>query len=253
MRAVNLIPEDERRGAGGAAGRSGGAVYVVLGLLAMLVVIATTYALQHRSLAPKRTELSLVQARAAQTESRATELASYTQFAALRAAREQTVTSLAKSRFDWAHSLQEIARVVPNHVWLTSLKATVTPGVALTSSGGGTTAALRGALPVPAIEVLGCTTDQDNVAQMLTRMRLVDGVTRVALQSSTKGQSTGGGGGGSASSSSSDCRLGHENFPQFALVMFFDAATGAVPTTAPGSLPVSTISPAWPATPKATP
>ena len=39
MRAVNLIPADERRGAGGIAGRSGGVVYVLVGGLAVLVAL----------------------------------------------------------------------------------------------------------------------------------------------------------------------------------------------------------------------
>ena len=116
MRAINLIPEGERRGAGGAAGRSGGAAYVLLGLLGVLLLVATAYTLQHRSLNAKRTELSKIEATALTSESRAGELASFTQFATLRAKRVETVKGLAGSRFDWAHSLREIARVVPANV-----------------------------------------------------------------------------------------------------------------------------------------
>ena len=39
MRAVNLIPAEQRRGAGGLAGRTGGVVYVVLGMLVVLVAL----------------------------------------------------------------------------------------------------------------------------------------------------------------------------------------------------------------------
>ena len=43
MRAVNLIPTDQQRGAGGAAGKSGGGAYIFLGALALLVVLAAGY------------------------------------------------------------------------------------------------------------------------------------------------------------------------------------------------------------------
>lgn len=233
MRAINLIPSDERRGAGGAGGRSGGAAYVLLGLLAVLVVVVASYTLQKRSVSEKRTELATLETRAAGTEARAVELASFVQFAGLRAARTQTISSLAASRFDWSHAVREVSRVVPPNVWLTSLQGTVSPGVALKAAAAGPTGALRSALSVPAIEIVGCTTNQDSVARMLSRMRLVDGVIRVALQASTKGEDTGksGGGGGGGG----DCRQGNARYPQFALVVYFDQAVGAVPTAAPGA------------------
>ena len=34
MKAINLVPSDQQRGAGGRAGRSGGAAYALVGLLA---------------------------------------------------------------------------------------------------------------------------------------------------------------------------------------------------------------------------
>ena len=43
MKAVNLIPADQRGGASVGAGRSEGAVYAVLGLLAGLALLAFLY------------------------------------------------------------------------------------------------------------------------------------------------------------------------------------------------------------------
>ena len=228
MQAVNLIPSGERRGAGGAGGRSGGAAYVLLGLLAVLVLIASAVTVQKRSLADKRAELASVEAQAAGQEARAASLASFASFAALSQTRRQTVASLAAGRFDWPHALREVARVVPANVWLTGLQGTVAPGVALKSTAVAQTASLRAALPVPAVELVGCTTDQDSVARMIVRMRLLDGVTRVALQSSEKGEASGRT--GAAGDGGGDCRQGSARFPQFALVVFFDEAVGAVPT-----------------------
>jgi Tfp pilus assembly protein PilN len=232
MRAINLIPEQERRGAGGAAGRSGGAAFVLLGLLAVMVAVVAAYTLQHRMVVEKRSELARTEAHVAQNEALAGQLASYVQFAALRVRRTQTVAGLAASRFDWAHSLREVARVIPSDAWLTSMQGTVAPGVTLKAGGAGAVGGLRSAIASPAIELVGCATGQDAVAGMLTRMRLVDGVSRVAMQSSVKGDLTKA---GSGAGPSGDCRRGRARYPQFALVIFFDRAAGAVPTAAPGA------------------
>ena len=223
MRAVNLIPSEERKGAGGAAGRSGGAAYVLLAVLAVLVVLAGAYTVQKSSVNDKRSQLARVEAQASAAEARAGSLSAFTAFSGLRATRTETIFSLASSRFDWSHALEELARVIPSDVSLTTLNASVAPGV---GGGGGGASGLRGSLPLPAIEMNGCTSSQVSVARMLKRMRLIDGVTRVALQSSVKPDTAGGAGaapgGGCAASSARE--------PSFALVVFFDPAVGAVPT-----------------------
>jgi Tfp pilus assembly protein PilN len=228
MRAVNLIPEDERRGAGGAAGRSGGAAYLLLGGLAIVVIMLAAFTLTGRTVSDRKTELARVERDAQAAEARAAQLQAYTTFASLRAKRVETVKSIASSRFDWSHAMHEIARVVPNDVWLTDLRGTVTPSVSLQSGAGGGAGSLRGALPNPAVELNGCTTSQDEVARMMTRMRLIDGVTRVALQESSKADESGGGG----SAGGGDCRYGSAKFPKFALVVFFDQVAAPAPAAA---------------------
>lgn len=252
MRAINLIPAEEQRGAGGVAGRSGGAAYVLVGVLVVLVALVSLLTLQKGTLSDKQSALVVVEAQAVASERRAGDLAAFTRFAGLRDARVQTVTSLAGSRFDWSHALGEVARTIPANVWLTGLQGTVAPGVALKTSAATQTSTLRGALPVPAIEMVGCTTDQRSVAGLLTRMRLIDGVTRVSLQSSVEGEQESDGGGGTGED---DCRRGRARFPQFGLVVFFDRGAGAVPTTTAASRRVSasTLSPTAVPTAGATP
>ncbi len=253
MRAVNLVPAEERRGAGGAGGRSGGAAYVLLGLLAVLVVVVSFYTLEKRSVSQKRSEIATLETRAADAEAQAAGLASFTQFAGLREKRTQTVTSLAASRFDWAHAMHEVARVIPPNVWLTGLQGTVTPGVTLKTAAASQTSSLRSALAVPAVELVGCTTDQPSVARMIARMRLIDGVTRVALQSSVKAE-VAATGGGAAAAGGDDCRQGVARFPQFALVVYFDQVAGAVPIAVRGvrRVAVSKVTPSGATGPAAT-
>lgn len=235
MRAVNLVPAEERRGAGG-PGRSGLGAHAVLGVLAMLVVLMGAHVATSRSVSAKQAELAQVRQEAVQVQGQSERLDAYTRFAALRAKRVTTVRSLAASRFDWAHAMREVARVIPRNAWLTRMTGTTSPSVNLEGAGG-QTGSLRSAVQAPAVEISGCTTSQAGVARMITRMRLVDGVRRVALASSEKAEGSGGDGSGGG-----DCRNGSARFPKFDLVVFFDPpaaapATGAARANAAGGTP----------------
>ena len=252
MRAVNLIPVEERRGGSGGAGKTGGAVYGVLGALGIMVILASAWAVSGKAVKDRQAELTKIQGEVQAAETRAGELAPYTQFATLRAKRVQTVRDLAASRFNWAHALREVARTVPDNAWLTSLTGTIAPGSgAAGTGGGGSTGQLRQALSAPAIQVVGCTTSQRSVAKVLAAMRQIDGVQRVALASSEKVDTAGGGGGGGGGSSATggDCRNGHDRFPQFELVVFFQtppSAAAATPSATPAAAGATPTTPASP-------
>jgi Tfp pilus assembly protein PilN len=246
MRAVNLIPTDQQRGAGGAAGKSGGGAYILLGVLVLLVVLASAYVVSNKSVKDKETQLADVSAQVTAAEAKAQSLTSYTKFASIRQKRVDTVSQLAASRFDWAHALREVARVLPENAWLTSLTATTSTSVSV-GTGGST---LRGALNVPAIQVQGCTTSQSSVAKLIARLRLIDGVQRVTLEDSTKGQqSATTGDSAPTAGGTGDCRGGHAKFPIFNVDVFFEqgstaaGVTGATATgTASSTTPASTSS-----------
>lgn len=241
MRAVNLVPADQRRGGIGAPGRSGSGVYVLLGALAVMVVAAAAYVLVSNSVTSRKSELATVNRDAAEAQARAAALRPYKDFATLSQLRVATVSQLAASRFDWERVMRQLSRALPGNVWLTSVVGTVAPGVALDGSSSGNTGSLRSALQVPAVEIVGCTESQAEVSRVMARLRLMHGVTRVSLASSEKTDSTGGsaaapapgsGGGGA----STDCRNGNVRFPQFQLVVFFEgAAAPRASSPAPGS------------------
>jgi Tfp pilus assembly protein PilN len=225
MRAVNLIPVGERRGV---STSSGLASYVALGLLALVVAMSAAYTLTNRSLGDRRQQLAAVQARATAIEGQAQALGGYTNFASLRQKRSETIRSLAASRFDWSHTLHEVARTIPADAWLTSMRGTVSPNA---SAEGGGSDPLRTALPGPALELIGCTTSHDKVAEVISNLRRVDGVQRVSLSSSVKvagGAGAGGGAGG-------DCRHGSAHYPQFSMTLFF--ATPSASAAAKGTTP----------------
>jgi len=252
MRAVNLIPTDQQRGAGGAAGKSGGGAYILLGALALVVVLAAAYVVTGKSVNDKKANLASITQQATAAEVKAASLTSYTKFASIRAKRVDTVSQLAASRFDWAHALREVSRVLPENAWLTSLTATTSSSI---NVGVGASGTLRSSLDVPAIHLQGCTTSQASVAKLIARLRLVDGVQRVSLEDSTKGQESAGNAisdAGSGSGAGGDCRGGHAKFPVFNVDVFFvpnaaavSATTGTTaPAAATASVPGSTTAPA---------
>jgi Tfp pilus assembly protein PilN len=224
VRAVNLIPAEDRRGLRGGGSGSGAASYIVLAVLAAVVAMSAAYTLANKSVGDKRAELDSVQTQVETAEATAQRYASYTGFSALRQKRTETVRSLAASRFDWSHALHEIARTIPSNAWLTSMKGTVTPGVSID---GGSSDPLRNSLPKPAIEIVGCTTGQDAVAKVISSLRRVDGVERVSLSSSQKLEQSASNG---TDGQDGDCRNGNARFPQFSMTLFF--ATPTSPTGA---------------------
>jgi Tfp pilus assembly protein PilN len=252
VRAVNLIPGDQRRG-GGTPGRSGSAAHVVLGVLAALLVAVVVYVLSANQVTSRKAEVAKANTEAASLEQQAAALRPYKDFATLSQTRVQTVASLAASRFDWERALRELARALPGDVWLTSLSGTVAPGVSIESAGsGGSTGSLRSALQVPAIEIVGCTESQARVSSVMSRLRTMKGVQRVSLGLSEKSESTGGGGaagaaGGQSGGASNDCRNGSSRFPQFELVVFFKAPAGATATPGQGATPPPGGAPQGPA------
>jgi Tfp pilus assembly protein PilN len=227
MKAVNLIPVEDRRGLRGGGSGSGVASYIVLGVLAAVVVMSAAYTLTNRSLSDRHAQLESVQSQVENAQAQVQRYSSYTGFTALRQKRTETVRSLAASRFDWSHALHELARTIPSNAWLTSLKGTVTPGISI--DGGGTDP-LRGSLPNPALEVVGCTTSQADVAKVISSLRRVDGVERLSLSSSQKLDQGASGGSTGDSGDGGDCRYGNAHYPQFSMTLFF-----ATPTTPTGA------------------
>jgi len=247
VRAVNLIPPEQRRGGGaGSAGRTGGAVYVLLGGLGIVLVALAAWVLTSNSISDNKAQLAKVNQEANVATAQAAALRPFRDFAQMRANRVLTVQSLARSRFDWQRAFTDLARVIPSDVWLTTMVATVKPGVNFGGGGGaadtGDTGQLRGDLAVPAIEMVGCTTDQAEVARVLTRLRLITGVQRVSLASSTKSSAAVVGSAastdsGAAGAGSDDCRHGSRNFPKFSVVIFFDSPPAS---TVPGAAGAAT-------------
>src|SRR5436305_839398 len=206
MRAVNLLPPEHRRtgGSGGVSLRGPGVV--VVGALALALGLVTFYVMTNNSVADQKSKLATLNQQVPQAQAMAARLGAYTQFSTLAQQRAQTVRQIAATRFDWAASMSDLAKVMPANTSLQSLSATAGTGASAggssSSSGGasaggagGASSGIRTALPNPAFELRGCTGSQDDVARLMSRLRLMNGVVRVTLGTAAKADSSGHGAG----------------------------------------------------------
>ncbi len=172
------------------------------------------------------------------SERQAAALKPYADFAAATTRRHDAIANVAKARFKWDRTLTELARVAPSGVWLTSVKATLSPSTQVEGgSGSGGTSGLRGALTTPALELVGCASTERTVPAYIDRLHLMTGVTDVGFarteRLAKKGSTAGGGGG-------ADCRGSDPNAARFELVTYFkmnaaQAAAVAAAGTATGA------------------
>jgi Tfp pilus assembly protein PilN len=232
MRAVNLLPADQRGGASRSASRSGGGAYAVLVLIGGLALLAVLYGTARHHVSGSKAKLAALEVKVQRAQAETSSLAPYTSFVALREQRVQAVSQLVNSRFDWAHAVHELGRVLPSGVSISSFGGTV--GTAKGSTASASSAASAGVSSstpsgsVPTVTLSGCAKSQSTVAVTLDRLRLMDGVSAVSLQSSTKSGGSGGGG-GTGGCPGSD--------PAFNVQVNFDA----LPTQ---SAPISAVAPA---------
>ena len=235
MKAINLLPTDQRgtHSKGGASPKAkptatdepgGIGAFVALGALAVCVAALALYVLTTNSVKDRTAQLDAATAQAEATSQRVSQLKPYADFQQMAETRISTVKDLAASRFDWEHALRDISRAIPADVTLSSLDGSIS-----SSAGGGS--GIRSAIAAPAVELKGCTTSQKQVATLLSRLRSVDGVTRVSLtksarpdkvQSAALGAAPTGDAGGAA-------YCGPHRPPSFELVMFFERSK--VPST----------------------
>jgi len=137
----------------------------------------------------------------------------------MREERLKAVQELANTRFDWAHVMHELGRVLPTQAALSTVQGTIGSTTASTgstapaaASASKTVSSATPAGSTPSFVIAGCATSQSEVALTMNRLRLIDGVSEVSLQSSSKSGGGGGGGGG--------CPAGD---PTFAVQVSFDA------------------------------
>ena len=184
MKAVNLVPQDQRRRAPSES--SGKGAYAVLGLLTVVLLMAVAYVHSSNQVTERESRAAAAKAEATRLEALAAERNSFADFAQVAQTRLASVVGVADSRFDWERLIRELARIVPEGSWLQSADASVLgdPTAGATPTATSTTSA---ALPVgPSANLVGCTPDQSDVAQIMVRLHQVHRVSKVTLNESAR-------------------------------------------------------------------
>ncbi len=248
MRPVNLIPPEQRRG-GKAPMRTGPLAYVIVAMLAVALVAVTLVVTTDNQVSDQKAEKANLEAQLAEAQAAAARVQSFATFASVQEAREQTVSTLAQSRFDWERVLRELAIVIPDDVWVTNLNAAVSPDAVVgssSSSSSSTSSASTESIAGPSLEIQGCAGGHEAVARFLAAVHDIDGVTRASVTSSERPDQTAQSAGSAASAGGAQSQeCSSRNFvSKFDLTMAFDAvqlgASAGSSATAPATAPATT-------------
>lgn len=236
MRAVNLVPADARPGRVN-GGKSGGAVYAVIGGLVVLLLGMSVLAVTKRDAAKAEQELLAVQQSTQAYASAAAQFSSFEQAADQAAQRIATVRGLADARFDWAGTLRDMSRLIPADTQILQLSASVSANSGSGAGGGGDN--MRSAIDSPAVSLTGCSKSQSTVANLVNQLQAMRRVTNVTLSSSEQAEDA-------SSDSTASCTLPGKPF-NFSLVAFMAPGTAqssgtVVPATTPPATPASATS-----------
>jgi Tfp pilus assembly protein PilN len=180
MRAVNLLPRDERAKRTPAENAP---IYVGLGLLLVVsIALSVMFLGASSSVTDKRNALGDAKARLAVLPPLPkAKTAVEAGLAGEQKARVAAVTSALSRRVSWDRVLREFATVLPDDVWLTSLsaKAPASPASAAPPAPVAPSAAPTG------FTINGYTYSQDGVARLLSRLSVLPDLHNVQLQTSS--------------------------------------------------------------------
>jgi Tfp pilus assembly protein PilN len=173
MRAVNLLPRDERRRPGKPsiqAQLTMAAPFVAGGLLAVGTMMTGA------KVTDRRAELQALQAQLAAIPRPTKQQAVDPKLAAESSQRVAALADALHQRVAWDRILREVSSVLPDDVWLTTLRVqsgSVTPGATATVPTGG-------------LSITGYTYSQPGVARFLARLGIVPEINNVVLKSSNE-------------------------------------------------------------------
>jgi Tfp pilus assembly protein PilN len=202
MKAVNLLPKGDKGG-----GLSLPSPWVLVAALAPIVAIVGVvllYSHEQSQVDAKKAELTAVQARLDNLNAAASRASTQTGFVSERTAWELALQDALSKQMPWDVTLNDLARVLPDNVWLTSLNAQsptpanvvapVAPPPSTTTTSGSsttttttatTTTATTPVVNPTALSISGYAGSQEDIATLLTRLRLLPMLGNVTLGSTS--------------------------------------------------------------------
>ena len=169
MRAVNLLPKDDRRQRGAEARRNNPVLIGgVAGAVLVTAILCAWFLTASAGVADNQKRRDAAAAELSATPVPAPTSAQSSALQQQKVARVTALSSALGGRLAWDRVLREFALVLPDDVWLTSMSAQA-------PTGGGTSG----------FTINGRTYSQDGVARLLARLALVPHLTNVTLQHSS--------------------------------------------------------------------
>jgi Tfp pilus assembly protein PilN len=181
MRPVNLVPSDQRRAK--PTGKASGSAYAIVGVLAVVLVMAVAYVLTANKVNENETTAAQAKQEADALEAQAAALGSFTNFAAIKDQRLASVVTTAQTRFDWERLVREVSMIMPEGSWLRTTSASVIGEQSTTAE---TATPTTGGALNPTATFVGCTKKQSEVATLMVRMGQLYRATDVKLNQSAQ-------------------------------------------------------------------
>lgn len=184
MPKVNLVPGEERQ----RELRRQLYIVPVAGALVLAGVLGGTYYYYNNQVTNSEKQLQDIKSSNASLQKQVNELKRYEEVKNKKQAQLNIVTGLYGQRVRWSRTLGDLAYVIPDDVWLTSIKAKV-PGVVTAGSAASNTSGAAG--DARDIEIDGYTRGMPSVAILLVRLGLIHSLTDVTLVSAEKEELSG--------------------------------------------------------------
>lgn len=247
MRAMNLLPPEERGGArqAGAPSRLT-AVHGIAGVGAVVTIgLLGSWAMTKQDTSTARDAEAAAITRSATAQAQVDRLAPVVAFDTRRQARETSVLQLAAGRTDWASVLRATAGSLPATVTLSTMKLAAADATGATTTATGTAPAGEAGSGTVTLSI--CADTQPRVASTLRRLRALPQVADVALSQTSRSAttsgsgSTGSAGGEGCTTVAADAALG------LAATTLIDGADVAATATPAGSTATTPGAPAAPA------
>ena len=241
MNAVNLIPADRRKRS--VSVPVSPLTLGVIGGLVVVLVAAVLYVFAVNDVRSRQSELSRVTANAASWQAAANSYASYVTAAQQQKQQLTDIRQLVTGRFPWSLLLSQIGGVMPNDAALSSLQATAPRRPPLPAQPRRRRARPRPPRPPQPIQITGCAATESAVAATMVALGRVQGVSSVALASTSRSATA-----SSSASSGSSSASGGCPFPVTFSLSLLLASPSSTGTASAATTPSSTST-----TPAATP
>jgi Tfp pilus assembly protein PilN len=178
VRAVNLLPRDDRRQRSKSTQNNPLLISGVAGTVLVTAILAAMFLTASGGVAENQKSRDAAQAELAATPAPPPPVPGQSELAVEKSARIGALSSALAGRLAWDRVLRELSLVLPDDVWLTSLSAQAPTAGAVASP----TAAAG-------FTINGRTYSHDGVARLLARLSVVPHLTNVQLQHSSRATS----------------------------------------------------------------